>query len=145
MIKKKYFSTFKTYSHLLSFSLITCRHFGVQDPSWAELHHFISFLNQQLGNFEESVYCSDATATDLPGFRAFVLQFMLQMSKVCTTIYIFCVSQMLDLVHIILCLCIGLCIPNTEYVRGDPRSADTRRSCPEPSCPGPGNARSRCC
>ncbi|PVD28712.1 hypothetical protein C0Q70_11306 [Pomacea canaliculata] len=57
------------------------RHCGVLNPSWSELHHFVQFLNKQLQDFENSVYCSMATSHDLPGFSLFVLRFLIQMSK----------------------------------------------------------------
>lgn len=59
-----------------------CRHCGVLDPSWSELYHFVSFLNRQLKDFETSTFCSQVVLNDLPGFRSFVLKFMIQMSMV---------------------------------------------------------------
>ncbi|XP_041354642.1 E3 ubiquitin-protein ligase rnf213-alpha-like [Gigantopelta aegis] len=57
------------------------RHCGVPDPSWAELHHFVWFLNTQLCDFERSVFCSQELQDDLPGFSLFVLKFLIQMSR----------------------------------------------------------------
>ncbi|XP_041354587.1 E3 ubiquitin-protein ligase rnf213-alpha-like [Gigantopelta aegis] len=57
------------------------RHCGVPDPSWAELHHFVWFLNTQLCDFERSVFCSPELQDDLPGFSLFVLKFVIQMSR----------------------------------------------------------------
>ncbi|XP_041350668.1 E3 ubiquitin-protein ligase rnf213-alpha-like [Gigantopelta aegis] len=57
------------------------RHCGVPDPSWAELHHFVWFLNTQLCDFERSVFCSPEIQDDLPGFSLFVLKFLIQMSR----------------------------------------------------------------
>jgi hypothetical protein len=57
------------------------RYCGVENPSWAELRHFISFLNIQLQDCEHSIFCSDVLKEDLPGFTAFVVNFMIQMSK----------------------------------------------------------------
>ncbi|XP_069130639.1 E3 ubiquitin-protein ligase rnf213-alpha-like isoform X2 [Argopecten irradians] len=54
---------------------------GVQDPSWAELKQFASFLNVQLTAFTKSIFCSEAVAPDLPGFSDFVKIFMVQMSQ----------------------------------------------------------------
>ena len=58
---------------------------GVIDPSWAELRHFLWFLNTQLQDCESSVFCTLKYIQDtLPGFKKFVAQFMLKMSKVHT-------------------------------------------------------------
>jgi len=65
-----------------------CRHCGVENPSWSELKHFVNFLNVQLSACENSVFCSDMLAPDLPGFLNFVIQFMIQMSKVCANMYL---------------------------------------------------------
>ena len=59
------------------------RYCGIHDPSWAELHHFVNFLNIQLRDCEESVFCKPALVGDLlQGFRTFVVRFMIQMSRV---------------------------------------------------------------
>lgn len=58
------------------------RHCGIEDPSWAELRHFVNFLNTQLSDCEASVFCSPEFEEDLPGFQLFVLRFMILMSKV---------------------------------------------------------------
>ena len=55
---------------------------GIQDPSWAELRHFVWFLNTQLEDTERSNFCLEVLQEDLPNFRQFVVQFMIQMSKV---------------------------------------------------------------
>ncbi|KAL3881517.1 hypothetical protein ACJMK2_027949 [Sinanodonta woodiana] len=60
---------------------VLLKHCGVPDPSWAELHHFVWFLNTQLRDFERSSFCSAAVAEDLPGFSKFVLRFLIQMSR----------------------------------------------------------------
>ncbi|CAG2216927.1 RNF213 [Mytilus edulis] len=60
---------------------ILLRHCGVKDPSWSELYHFVSFLNRQLQDFETSAFCSPIVLQDLPGFPAFVLKFLIQMSR----------------------------------------------------------------
>ncbi|XP_064641334.1 E3 ubiquitin-protein ligase rnf213-alpha-like isoform X1 [Lineus longissimus] len=57
------------------------RYCGVENPSWAELRHFISFLNIQLHDCEHSDFCSDILKDVFPGFTAFVVNFMIQMSK----------------------------------------------------------------
>ncbi|CAH1273731.1 RNF213 [Branchiostoma lanceolatum] len=54
---------------------------GMEDPSWAELLHFLSFLNYQLQDYENSAFCLDFLRDTLPGFRKFVVQFMIIMSK----------------------------------------------------------------
>lgn len=58
---------------------------GIRDPSWAELRHFVSFLNIQLHDCELSAYCGMAAADILPGFLTFVVKFMIQMSTVSNT------------------------------------------------------------
>ncbi|ELT99158.1 hypothetical protein CAPTEDRAFT_193714, partial [Capitella teleta] len=60
---------------------ILLRFCGLRDPSWAELHFFASFLHKQLKGYKESVFCSAHVADVLPGFREFVLKFLIQMSK----------------------------------------------------------------
>ena len=56
---------------------------GVTDPSWMELKHFLNFLDAQFEDCEESIFCNAAWIRDeLPGFKAFVVRFMLKMSKV---------------------------------------------------------------
>ncbi|KAL3881507.1 hypothetical protein ACJMK2_027939 [Sinanodonta woodiana] len=60
---------------------VLLRHCGVPDPSWAEFHHFVWFLNTQLRDFEKSNFCSATVAEDLPGFSTFVLRFLIQMSR----------------------------------------------------------------
>lgn len=74
--------TLKLYTihvHVCAFSFSHC---CVENPSWSELRNFIHFLNTQLQDFEKSVYCSAILKQDLPGFPAFVLRFLIQMSKV---------------------------------------------------------------
>ena len=62
--------------------MVTCllQYCGIPDPSWAELRHFVWFLNTQLQDTEKSIFCQ--VEEDLPGFRLFVVKFMIQMSKV---------------------------------------------------------------
>jgi hypothetical protein len=59
-----------------------CRHCGLRDPSWSELHNFTSFMSVQLEDCEKSVFCKYILSDDLPGFKTFVVRFMLRMSKV---------------------------------------------------------------
>ena len=73
-----------------SFSLyidVYSRYCGIPDPSWAELRHFVWFLNVQLCDSEKSNFCSASVQADLPGFVRFVVRFMIQMSKVCTSVW----------------------------------------------------------
>ena len=54
----------------------------MEDPSWAELKHFIDFFNNQLVAYENSVFCQIFMVGDLPDFGKFVIDFMLLMSQV---------------------------------------------------------------
>ncbi|XP_068731195.1 E3 ubiquitin-protein ligase rnf213-alpha-like [Montipora capricornis] len=63
---------------------------GIPDPSWSEIRHFVSFLNSQLRDCEESFYCdmklmrailAGPNVLNLEGFRSFVVRFMIQMSR----------------------------------------------------------------
>ncbi|XP_019643756.1 PREDICTED: E3 ubiquitin-protein ligase rnf213-alpha-like [Branchiostoma belcheri] len=63
------------------FLKIVLRHCGIKDPSWAELRHFLSFLNYQLRDYEQSVFCQKDLRDSLPGLRKFVVDFMIIMSK----------------------------------------------------------------
>ena len=48
-----------------------------------ELRHFLYFLNAQLEDCESSIYCNTVFIKDaLPGFKKFVVEFMLKMAKV---------------------------------------------------------------
>ena len=67
------------------------RHCGIPDPSWSEIRHFVSFLNSQLRDCEQSCYCNmklmravlaGPDVLNLEGFRSFVVRFMIQMSRV---------------------------------------------------------------
>ena len=63
------------------------RYCGIRDPSWAELHHFVNFLNSQLRDAEESIFCNTKLVGDLlQGFRTFVVRFLIEMSRVRLTI-----------------------------------------------------------
>ena len=79
---------------------------GVSNPSWMELKHFLSFLNAQFEDCENSIFCnSPFVKQDLPGFKAFVVKFMLKMSKVSSVLrnmslikqYLVLIFHMLDL------------------------------------------------
>ncbi|XP_056285146.1 E3 ubiquitin-protein ligase rnf213-beta isoform X2 [Pseudoliparis swirei] len=55
---------------------------GMHDPSWAELKNFSWFLNVQLKDCENSVFCDpDFLADQLPGFKGFIVKFMILMSR----------------------------------------------------------------
>lgn len=59
------------------------RNCGVPNPSWSEIRYFVNFLNYQLRDCEQSVYCDPELIGDtLEGFRTFVVDFMIIMSKV---------------------------------------------------------------
>ncbi|XP_071112725.1 E3 ubiquitin-protein ligase rnf213-alpha-like isoform X2 [Haliotis cracherodii] len=60
---------------------VLLQHCGVRDPAWSELHNFVWFLNTQLVDFENSIFCSDLILEDLPGFPVLVLHFLIQMSR----------------------------------------------------------------
>ena len=63
------------------------RYCGIKNPSWSELHNFVKFLNTQLEDCEGSIYCNEAVVGDvLQGFKQFVVQFMIRMSRVRNTI-----------------------------------------------------------
>uniref|UniRef100_A0A4W6FUW9 Ring finger protein 213b n=1 Tax=Lates calcarifer TaxID=8187 RepID=A0A4W6FUW9_LATCA len=66
-------------SDCLKYFLLYC---GMQDPSWAELKNFSWFLNVQLKDCENSVFCDpDFLADQLPGFKGFIVRFMITMAK----------------------------------------------------------------
>ena len=57
----------------------------MRNPSWAEINNFVEFLNIQLCDCEESVYCNEAIPVVrdvLQGFKQFVVKFMIKMSRV---------------------------------------------------------------
>ncbi|XP_044056409.1 E3 ubiquitin-protein ligase rnf213-alpha-like isoform X2 [Siniperca chuatsi] len=68
-----------THAKCLQILLIYC---GIRDPSWAELRNFVWFLNLQLQDCENSVFCKFEFVGDtLRGFKNFVVEFMILMSK----------------------------------------------------------------
>ncbi|KAL7397817.1 hypothetical protein ABVT39_028331 [Epinephelus coioides] len=68
-----------THAKCLQIFLFYC---GVLDPSWAELRNFVWFLNLQLQDCENSVFCKFELVGDtLQGFKNFVVKFMILMSK----------------------------------------------------------------
>ncbi|KAK2820122.1 hypothetical protein Q5P01_023081 [Channa striata] len=55
---------------------------GMKDPSWGELKNFSWFLNVQLTDCENSVFCDpDFLADQLPGFKGFIVKFMILMAR----------------------------------------------------------------
>ncbi|XP_069016032.1 E3 ubiquitin-protein ligase rnf213-beta [Embiotoca jacksoni] len=57
-------------------------HCGMEDPSWGELKNFSWFLNVQLKDCENSVFCDpDFLADQLPGFKGFIVKFMILMAR----------------------------------------------------------------
>ena len=57
---------------------------SMNDPSWSELHNFLSFLNKQLIHCKESAFYqmdSGKKGDTLPAFREFVVNFMIHMSR----------------------------------------------------------------
>ncbi|KAA0724978.1 E3 ubiquitin-protein ligase rnf213-beta [Triplophysa tibetana] len=55
---------------------------GLTDPSWAELKHFTWFLNLQLKDCENSLFCDpDFLADNLSGFKDFIVKFMIHMAR----------------------------------------------------------------
>ncbi|XP_035863121.1 E3 ubiquitin-protein ligase rnf213-alpha-like [Sander lucioperca] len=68
-----------THTKCLQILLIYC---GIIDPSWAELRNFVWFLNLQLKDCENSDFCKFEFVGDtLQGFKNFVVEFMILMSK----------------------------------------------------------------
>uniref|UniRef100_A0A8C2YVW0 RING-type E3 ubiquitin transferase n=1 Tax=Cyclopterus lumpus TaxID=8103 RepID=A0A8C2YVW0_CYCLU len=68
-----------THAECVQILLIYC---GIIDPSWAELHNFVWFLNLQLQDCENSDFCNFEFVGDtLRGFKNFVVEFMILMSK----------------------------------------------------------------
>ncbi|XP_036971896.1 E3 ubiquitin-protein ligase rnf213-alpha-like isoform X2 [Acanthopagrus latus] len=68
-----------THAEYLQILLIHC---GIIDPSWAELRNFVWFLNLQLQDCENSDFCKVELVGDtLCGFKNFVVEFMILMSK----------------------------------------------------------------
>ncbi|PKU34399.1 hypothetical protein llap_15296 [Limosa lapponica baueri] len=57
-------------------------HCGITDPSWSELRNFTWFLNVQLRDCEDSVFCNpDFVQDTLRGFKDFVVGFMILMAR----------------------------------------------------------------
>uniref|UniRef100_A0A672LBL4 RING-type E3 ubiquitin transferase n=1 Tax=Sinocyclocheilus grahami TaxID=75366 RepID=A0A672LBL4_SINGR len=68
-----------THVECLQMLFVYC---GIVDPSWAELQNFAWFLNLQLRDCENSVFCDVSVIGDiLLGFKKFVVDFMILMAK----------------------------------------------------------------
>ena len=83
----RYINVYKS----LKYISILPRNCGIPDPSWSEIRHFVSFLNSQLRDCEQSFFCdmklmrailAGPDVLNLEGFRSFVVRFMIQMSRV---------------------------------------------------------------
>ncbi|XP_016116503.1 E3 ubiquitin-protein ligase rnf213-alpha-like, partial [Sinocyclocheilus grahami] len=68
-----------THVECLQILFVYC---GIADPSWAELRNFAWFLNLQLRDCENSVFCDVSHIGDiLLGFKNVVVDFMILMAK----------------------------------------------------------------
>ena len=55
---------------------------GLDNPTWSQLKYFINFLSSQLRDCEKNDFCNpEACGDDLPGFKQFVIKFMILMSR----------------------------------------------------------------
>ena len=61
-----------------------CRFSGITHPTWRELCNFIEFLNYQLYVAEQSVHLNGT----IPGLKAFIVKFLIRMSKVCLYVWL---------------------------------------------------------
>ena len=87
LVSSSSFSPFFTYRLLLSpsfpSSLLPPSSCGLRDPSWAEIRHFVMFLDIQLESCEVSVFCDETFVGDvMAGLKGFVVKFMIRMSRV---------------------------------------------------------------
>nr|XP_039250627.1 E3 ubiquitin-protein ligase rnf213-alpha-like [Styela clava] len=61
---------------------VLLRHCCMKNPSWAQLHHFCSFLNVQLENCEKSIFCTNPIfKPELDGLKVFAVKFMIKMAQ----------------------------------------------------------------
>ena len=68
-------------SHINNLNIIL-KNCGIVHPSWAEVQNFVSFLDKQLLDCDNSDYCqSGLMGQDWEGFRSFVVKFMILMSR----------------------------------------------------------------
>ena len=57
-------------------------HCGIEQPSWTEIRNFVTFLDKQLSDCDNSDYCKSSTmAEEWKGFKKFVVKFMILMSR----------------------------------------------------------------
>ena len=80
-----HFDRFKyTSNKLLNVKIcleLLIKHLENTNPSWSEIINFARFLNAQLIDSEKSIFCdTDLVGDLLPGFKTFVVKFMIQMS-----------------------------------------------------------------
>ena len=55
---------------------------GLDHPTWSQLKYFINFLSSQLRDCEKNDFWNpEACGDDLPGFKQFVIKFMILMSR----------------------------------------------------------------
>ncbi|XP_066918681.1 E3 ubiquitin-protein ligase rnf213-alpha-like [Clytia hemisphaerica] len=54
---------------------------GVLNPTWMEIRNFVYFFNMQLMDSENCIYTSVECSEMFPGFKNFVLKFLLRMAK----------------------------------------------------------------
>lgn len=70
-------------SPYIAFELFIYRYCGVKDPSWAEIRHFVMFLDLQLQSCEKLLVTNQTFKGDMmAGFKGFVVKYMIQMSRV---------------------------------------------------------------
>ncbi|XP_077969852.1 E3 ubiquitin-protein ligase rnf213-alpha-like isoform X1 [Styela clava] len=67
---------------------VLLRHCGMENPTWAQLCYFSNFLNMQLTNCEESVFCKiiqseskETQSIEFAGLKAFSVYFMIKMAQ----------------------------------------------------------------
>ena len=61
---------------------VLLKHCGIIYPSWLEVSNFVSFLDKQLSDCDNSDYCrSGIMGQEWKGFRSFVVKFMILMSR----------------------------------------------------------------
>lgn len=66
----------------ITFFFLLSRYCGIMNPSWMELRNFVYFFNKNLLDCENSIFTSADLRTEFPGFKAFVVKFLLEMSRV---------------------------------------------------------------
>ena len=69
------------FVHVDTLSIIF-KYCGIVKPSWAELRNFVSFLDKQLSDCDQSDYCVfGIMEQEWKGFKPFVVKFMIHMSR----------------------------------------------------------------